>query len=382
MFAKEFIKVLAQFPDGTVFVDLFGGSGLLSHITKCVRPDATTVVYNDFDNYRCRLVNIPATNVLLSDLRRIAEGEPRNKRITGEVRDKMFARIEREEKEHGYVDYITVSASLLFAMKYVTSLEGMKKEAIYNRIRQTDYPEAKDYLEGLTITSEDYKEVFKRYKDVPGVVFLVDPPYLSTEVGTYKMFWRLADYLDVLTVLKGHSFVYFTSNKASILELCDWMDRNSFVGSPFKECRKVELPVKVKGAFWICTLALIALFSVPYLEGAEPVCTNGVYEAFCIVVAFPILVWLGASGSTTDKQSTQICKFLGDISYPIYVIHYPLMYLFYAWLIKNQLYTLGETWQVALCVYALCIVLAYLSLKFYDEPLRKYLAKRFLSKKR
>lgn len=70
-------------------------------------------------------------------------------------------------------------------------------------------------------------------------------------------------------------------------------------------------PVKVKGAFWICTLILIALFFVPYLEGAEPVCTNGVYEAFCIVVAFPILVWLGASGSTTDKQSTQICKFLG-----------------------------------------------------------------------
>ena len=215
MFAREFIKVLGQFPDSTVFVDLFGGSGLLSHITKCVRSDAT-VVYNDFDNYRCRLVNIPTTNVLLSDLRRIAEGEPRNKRITGEIRDKMFARIEREEKEHGYVDYITVSASLLFAMKYVTSLEGMKKEAIYNRIRQTDYPEAKDYLEGLTITSEDYKEVFKRYKDVPGVVFLVDPPYL-----------------------------YFTSNKSSILELCDWMDRNPFVGSPFKECRKVEFSASV-----------------------------------------------------------------------------------------------------------------------------------------
>ena len=29
MFAKEFIKVLDQFPDDTVFVDLFGGSGLL-----------------------------------------------------------------------------------------------------------------------------------------------------------------------------------------------------------------------------------------------------------------------------------------------------------------------------------------------------------------
>ena len=140
-------------------------------------------------------------------------------------------------------------------------------------------------------------------------------------------------------------------------------------------------PMKVKGAFWICTIALIALFSVPYLEGLEPLCMNGVYEAFCVIVAFPIILWIGASGTTTDKQSTKICKFLGDISYPVYVIHYPLMYLFYAWLIENQLYTLGETWHVALCVLILSIILAYLCLKLYDEPIRKYLAKRFLSKK-
>ena len=49
MFAKEFIKVLEQFPDGTTFVDLFGGSGLLSHITKHFKPHSK-VVYNDFDN--------------------------------------------------------------------------------------------------------------------------------------------------------------------------------------------------------------------------------------------------------------------------------------------------------------------------------------------
>ena len=140
-------------------------------------------------------------------------------------------------------------------------------------------------------------------------------------------------------------------------------------------------PMKVKGAFWICTIALIALFSVPYLEGLEPLCMNGVYEAFCVIVAFPIILWIGASGTTTDKQSTKICKFLGDISYPVYVIHYPLMYLFYAWLIENQLYTLGETWHVALCVFILSIILAYLCLKLCDEPIRKYLAKRFLSKK-
>ena len=140
-------------------------------------------------------------------------------------------------------------------------------------------------------------------------------------------------------------------------------------------------PVKLRGAFWICTIIMIALFAVPYLEDAKPFCVNGAYEVFCVIVAFPILVWLGASGTTTDKKSTMICKFLGDISYPVYVVHYPIMYLFYAWLIKNQLYTLGETWQVALCVYVLSIVLAYLCLKLYDEPVRKWLTKKFLAKK-
>lgn len=148
MFAKEFIKVLDRFPDSTVFVDLFGGSGLLSHITKRVRPDAV-VVYNDFDNYRQRLDNIPNTNQLLADLRRITAELPRKKRITGEARERILARIEKEEKEHGYVDYITLSSSLLFSMKYVLNLDNMRKETFYNTIHRTDYSDAKDYLEEL-----------------------------------------------------------------------------------------------------------------------------------------------------------------------------------------------------------------------------------------
>ncbi|WP_425884459.1 DNA adenine methylase [Parabacteroides sp. ASD2025] len=244
MFAKEFIKVLQEYPESTVFVDLFGGSGLLSHITKCQRPDAT-VVYNDFDGYRKRLENIPATNALLADLRRITAGLPRDKSITGKVREEIFQRIEKDERERGYVDYITLSSSLLFSMKYCLGVEEFRKETLYNNIRKTDYPLGDDYLEGLTVVCADYKEVFNLYKDVPGVVFLVDPPYLSTEVGTYKMYWRLSDYLDVLGILNGHSFVYFTSNKSSIIELCDWMGKNPTIGNPFKECEKVEFNASV-----------------------------------------------------------------------------------------------------------------------------------------
>lgn len=240
MFAKEFIKVLEQYPDNTVFVDLFGGSGLLSHIAKCSKPQAT-VVYNDFDNYRRRLANIPRTNRLLSELRKmVGDSVPRNKPIKGELRERIFDRIVQEEKDTGYVDFITLSSSLMFSMKYKLSVPEMRKETLYNSIRKTDYPACEDYLEGLQIESCDYKVLFDRYKDVPGVVFLVDPPYLSTDVGTYTMFWKMSDYLDVLNVLVNHPFVYFTSNKSSIIELCEWMGRNKSLGNPFENCTRVE----------------------------------------------------------------------------------------------------------------------------------------------
>ena len=73
-----------------------------------------------------------------------------------------------------------------------------------------------------------------------GGVFLVDPPYLSTKVGTYKMYWRLSDYLDVLKVLQGTKFVYFTSDKSSIIELCQWMGDNQSLGNSFAGATKVE----------------------------------------------------------------------------------------------------------------------------------------------
>lgn len=240
MFAKEFTKVLEQFPVKTVFVDLFGGSGLLSHIAKRTKPEST-VIYNDFDNYRLRLRHIPNTNRLLADMRKmVGDSVPRNKPIKGELRERIFERIEQEERTTGYVDFITLSSSIMFSMKYRLSVPEMRKEILYNSIRKNDYPLCSDYLEGLEITSCDYKELFNRYKDTPGVVFLVDPPYLSTDVGTYNMYWKMSDYLDVLNVLAGHSFVYFTSNKSSILELCEWLGRNQSLGNPFKNAVKVE----------------------------------------------------------------------------------------------------------------------------------------------
>ena len=140
-------------------------------------------------------------------------------------------------------------------------------------------------------------------------------------------------------------------------------------------------PVKIKGAFWICSAVLAILFHVPFVAGGESISYNGVFEMLCITLVFPAIIWLGASGKTTDSFSDRVCNFLGDISFPVYIIHYPVMYFFYSWLIENKLYTLGETWYVALAVMGGSILIAYLALKLYDEPVRKWLGLRFISKK-
>ena len=132
------------------------------------------------------------------------------------------------------MDWISLSSNLLFTMNYVLNFEELKKATLYNRIRQAEY-NAEGCLQGVEVVSVDYKELFERFRLVPDVVFVIDPPYLSTDCGTYKSadYWNLSDYLDVLKCLQGTKFVYFTSSKSSIIELTDWISRNEFRDNPF-----------------------------------------------------------------------------------------------------------------------------------------------------
>ncbi len=138
-------------------------------------------------------------------------------------------------------------------------------------------------------------------------------------------------------------------------------------------------PVRVRGAFWICSIILLILFAIPHVGGKAALWQNGLYDAACILFVFPALVWLAASGKTTDRASSGVCKFLGDISYPVYIIHYPFMYYFYAWVWDNGL-TFSDTWPVQLLLFFGNIALAYFFLKMYDEPVRRWLSRKFLGK--
>lgn len=142
---------------------------------------------------------------------------------------------------------------------------------------------------------------------------------------------------------------------------------------------RTSKPQNFKNVFWYTSLLLIIFLSMPRIGGYEQPWLNGMYECFCLMVVFPLVIWFGAGGKVEGKTA-QLCKFFGDISYPIYITHYPVMYIYMAWVVNNG-YTLEQSWPYGLLTTVACIGLAYGIMKLYDIPLRAYLRKRFLSDK-
>lgn len=132
-----------------------------------------------------------------------------------------------------------------------------------------------------------------------------------------------------------------------------------------------------KNAFLSAALLLVVLLSVPRLGDADSLCLNGLYECFCLIIMFPFIIWLGAGGKVQGYKASKVCKFLGDISYPIYITHFPITYVYMAWVTNNNL-TLEQSWHYGLLVVIAAVATAYLAMRFYDLPIREWLRKKFL----
>lgn len=138
---------------------------------------------------------------------------------------------------------------------------------------------------------------------------------------------------------------------------------------------------QIKNAFFWSSLLLIVIFSVPHIGGEGQVWMNGLYVAFSVIFLFPLIVYIGASGEIKGKRATQLCSFLGNISYPIYIIHYPLIYTFMAWVAKDGMMPITQAIPAMIFVLALSIFLAWVSFTFYDVPVRKWLTSKFMNSK-
>ena len=139
-------------------------------------------------------------------------------------------------------------------------------------------------------------------------------------------------------------------------------------------------PIHVKGGFWWCALAIIVILSIPCIGGKQGV-ADGLFQAVSILLLFPLIVLCGAGSVTTKSGSTAVCKWLGEISYPIYITHYPLMYLQMDWVAQHGDAPLWQHIVVAAGIFFLAILIARGLYKIYDAPVREWLKDHWLKRK-
>jgi peptidoglycan/LPS O-acetylase OafA/YrhL len=141
---------------------------------------------------------------------------------------------------------------------------------------------------------------------------------------------------------------------------------------------RIARPRLVTQAMWLSILLVTLVMVMPRIGTEEQGWINGLYEALCILLVFPLVVYLGTCKEQLGATERRLCKWLGDISYPIYITHYPLVYIYSDWAHKNHIgLRQGLPW--AALTFAIAVLLAYGSLKFYDEPVRRWLSSRLLA---
>ena len=104
--------------------------------------------------------------------------------------------------------------------------------------------------------------------------------------------------------------------------------------------------------------------------------TETIYQLACLFSFFPGLIWIGARGSV-DGWRQRAVSFLGRLSYPLYAVHFPLIYLYISWVGRDGAPYKGydQPWTAAIITIAASLLIATLCMLFYDEPLRKWLSR-------
>ena len=136
---------------------------------------------------------------------------------------------------------------------------------------------------------------------------------------------------------------------------------------------------KVRNGFWWTSLMIAVALCIPHLDGHENALSDGIYQAVCILLVFPLIVSMGA-GSTVKGRSASLCRWLGEISYPVYITHFAYIYMQKSWAERHADLPISTHVFVAVCLFILSILTAQAWLKLYDEPLREWLKQKLLRK--
>ncbi len=142
---------------------------------------------------------------------------------------------------------------------------------------------------------------------------------------------------------------------------------------------KINIP---RHGFVACALVLAAILVMPRVGGDNPTnfWMNGLYETISILLIFPVVIMMGRGSTVAGEKYEGLCKFLGNISYPLYVTHYPLIYMQMSWAATHPDAPLGTHIFMGVSYFILAVGLAYAAMKLFDEPVRAWLSAKFLTK--
>ena len=129
-----------------------------------------------------------------------------------------------------------------------------------------------------------------------------------------------------------------------------------------------------RGGFALCSALVAAALGMPYFAPKALPVVNGLYEAMTILLVFPLVVVFGAGARLNGRVGSSVCRFLGDISYPLYMVHFPFVYMFYAWKNAHEAAPLGTHVLSGVSIGLLTVAVAWASFKLYDLPVRNWLS--------
>jgi peptidoglycan/LPS O-acetylase OafA/YrhL len=136
--------------------------------------------------------------------------------------------------------------------------------------------------------------------------------------------------------------------------------------------------IRIRHAFETCSVLLVVALAMPRFGGAEHLWMNGLYEALCVIVLFPVIVAIGAGASLVAGPATRAATFFGQLSYPLYITHYGLIYTYVEWMTEHQAQSTLMKCAMGALVFVASIAIAWACLKLYDLPLRRWLTARFI----
>ena len=135
---------------------------------------------------------------------------------------------------------------------------------------------------------------------------------------------------------------------------------------------RLNFRLSLPWAFPVLSLALVCVFAAPHSIMKN---WNGMYDALCVLAVFPVMVAAGAGGRDSAGLAGRLCRTLGRLSYPIYILHYPFVSLFLHW--TKAAHPAPQTmYQVMGLTVAGVVVFAWLLLSYFDEPLRAWLGSK------